>query len=152
MVSESFRVDCCRRDDQFQIWPLRQQTVQISQQKINIQTALMSLVDDDGVIAAQKPVRSGFTQEDSIGHQLHERLWACGIRETDLIAHLLTSGGPQFATRLAATPWLDGKHAIFGKVTSGLDVVQTIGKVQTGMADRPADDVVMKSVTVSGEE
>ncbi|NIR38701.1 MAG: peptidylprolyl isomerase, partial [Actinobacteria bacterium] len=46
-------------------------------------------------------------------------------------------------------PWLDGKHAIFGKVTEGLDVVQAIGKVRTGSADRPVDDVVMEKVTVS---
>ena len=58
------------------------------------------------------------------------------------------TGGSQFFITLAATPWLDGKHAIFGKVTSGLDVVQAIGKVETGKADRPVEDVVMEKVTV----
>jgi len=62
------------------------------------------------------------------------------------------SGGSQFFITLAATPWLDGKHAIFGKVTSGLDVVLAIGKLPTGMGDRPADEVVMKKVTVSGND
>ncbi|MDH3206856.1 MAG: peptidylprolyl isomerase [Gemmatimonadota bacterium] len=60
------------------------------------------------------------------------------------------SGGSQFFITLAATPWLDGKHAIFGKVTSGLDIVQAIGKLPTGAGDRPVDEVVMKKVTVSG--
>jgi cyclophilin family peptidyl-prolyl cis-trans isomerase len=59
------------------------------------------------------------------------------------------SGGSQFFITLVPTPWLDGKHAIFGKVTGGMDVVETIGKVQTGMGDRPAEDVQMKTVTVS---
>ena len=62
------------------------------------------------------------------------------------------SGGSQFFITLAATPWLDGKHAIFGKVTSGLDVVETIGKMQTSPGDRPVEDVVMQTVTVSGDE
>ena len=62
------------------------------------------------------------------------------------------SGGSQFFITLAPTAWLDGKHAIFGKVTDGMDVVHTIGKVQTGMGDRPVEDVVMEKVTVSGDE
>ena len=62
------------------------------------------------------------------------------------------SGGSQFFITLAATPWLDGKHAIFGKVTSGLDVVLAIGKIAVGMGDKPAEDVVMEKVTVSGND
>jgi len=62
------------------------------------------------------------------------------------------SGGSQFFITLAATPWLDGKHAIFGKVVSGLDIVQAIGKLPTRRGDRPVEDVVMNKVTVSGEE
>ena len=62
------------------------------------------------------------------------------------------TGGSQFFITLAATPWLDGKHAVFGKVTDGLDVVSKIGKVKTDRRDRPVEDVVMEKVTVDGEE
>ena len=61
------------------------------------------------------------------------------------------TGGSQFFITLAATRWLDGKHAIFGKVISGLDIVMEIGRVSTNSQDRPLEDVVIESVTVSDQ-
>ena len=59
------------------------------------------------------------------------------------------TGGSQFFITLAATPWLDAKHAIFGRVTTGLDIVDKIGGVDTNPGDRPREDVVMEKVTVN---
>jgi len=58
------------------------------------------------------------------------------------------TGGSQFFITLEATPWLDGKHAVFGKVTEGMEVVRAIGKTPTGRGDRPIQDVVMESVRI----
>ena len=58
------------------------------------------------------------------------------------------TNGSQFFVTVAATPWLDGRHTIFGEVTEGYDVVERISTLETGPQDRPVRDVVLERIEV----
>jgi len=58
------------------------------------------------------------------------------------------TNGSQFFITTVPCPWLDGRHAVFGKVVSGLDHVMKLGNIETGAQDRPRTEQKINSVKI----
>jgi peptidyl-prolyl cis-trans isomerase A (cyclophilin A) len=59
------------------------------------------------------------------------------------------TNGSQFFVTVGETPWLNGRHTIFGQVTDGYDVVEALAKLPTGAQDRPVEDVVIERIDIA---
>ncbi|MEN0059246.1 MAG: peptidylprolyl isomerase [Bdellovibrio sp.] len=58
------------------------------------------------------------------------------------------TNGSQFFVTTVPTPWLDGRHTVFGEVVEGLDVVHAIENVAKGPMDRPSEPVIIKHIQI----
>jgi cyclophilin family peptidyl-prolyl cis-trans isomerase len=61
-----------------------------------------------------------------------------------------TNGSQFFIVTTEAAPWLDGKHTVFGQITSGMDVVDQIEGAETDGRDKPLSEVRIESVELTG--
>ncbi len=86
------------------------------------------------------------------GYEIKDEFGTGLAHDTEGILSMANSGpdtaGSQFFITLAPTPWLNGHHAIFGKIVEGMDVVHAIGKVATDREDRPKEVVIMDKVEI----
>jgi cyclophilin family peptidyl-prolyl cis-trans isomerase len=61
-----------------------------------------------------------------------------------------TNGSQFFITTIGAAPWLDGKHTVFGRVTSGMEVVDALEGLPTDARDRPREPATIEKVEFDG--
>ncbi len=86
----------------------------------------------------------GYTFEDEINtHKVVRGALAMANAGPD------TNGSQFFIVTAAACPWLDGKHTVFGQVSSGMDVVDSLEGVATDGGDRPLEPIGIESVELS---
>ena len=87
----------------------------------------------------------GYTFEDEINEHKVER-GALAMAN----AGPNTNGSQFFIVTAQATPWLDGKHTVFGRVASGMDVVDAISQLETDSRDKPSEPVVIERIDLAG--
>ena len=85
VVGEAVGVDRRRGDDDAQVGPARQDLAQVAEQEVDVEAALVRLVDDDRVVGAQQRIALRLGEQDAVGHQLD----AGAGREPILEAHLV---------------------------------------------------------------
>ena len=86
----------------------------------------------------------GYTFEDEINdHKIVRGALAMANAGPD------TNGSQFFIVTTEAAPWLDGKHTVFGEVTGGMDVVDSIEATPTAAGDRPVEPQVIERVELS---
>jgi cyclophilin family peptidyl-prolyl cis-trans isomerase len=87
----------------------------------------------------------GYEFEDEINeHKIERGALAMANRGPD------TNGSQFFIVTTEAAPWLDGKHTVFGEVTEGMDVIDTIGTLPTDARDRPTQEARIERLAVNG--
>ncbi|MNF97930.1 hypothetical protein D3C84_807740 [compost metagenome] len=89
VIGEALGIYGGRGDDHLEIRPPRQQLLEVAQDEVDVEAALVGLIDDDGVVLGQHAVVLDLRQQDTVSHQLDMGLLAHLIGKAHLVAHVL---------------------------------------------------------------
>ena len=104
MLAEAGRVDRRARDDELEVRTPGQQLLEEAEQEVDVQAALVGLVDDDRVVAAQQPVALDLGEQQAVGDEPHQRLLPGLVVE----AHAVADGAAERDLELVGDPLRDG--------------------------------------------
>lgn len=115
-------------------------------------TLIFHRVIKDFMIQGGDPTGTGRGGESIYGGKFNDEI--SGLKHTGAGVLSMANSGPnsngsQFFITLAPAPWLDGKHTVFGRVKSGMQVVQRMGLVATDNADRPIQPLSIRTATAN---
>lgn len=106
----------------------------------------------DFMIQGGDPTGTGRGGQSYYGTPFQDEFHASLRHDKEGVLSMANAGpntnGSQFFITLKPTPWLDGKHSVFGEIIKGKEVLEAIGLVPTGAMDKPVEDVVMQNVSV----
>ena len=95
MLAESFGVDRGGRDDQPQIGSLRQKTLDVAEQEVDIERPFVRFVQNDRIVVIEKTIVLGFGEQDAVGHQFDKCLRPRAVAKADFEAHVATQRRPK---------------------------------------------------------
>ncbi len=96
VLGEAGGVDRGAGDDHLQVGTLRQELLQVAEDEVDVEAALVGLVDDQRVVAAQHPVALDLGEQDAVGHHLDQRGVADLVGEADGVADVVAQLRSQF--------------------------------------------------------
>ena len=149
VLGEPLGVDRRGGDDHLEVGAARQQLAQVAEDEVDVQAALVRLVDDQGVVAAQVAVGADLGEQDAVGHQLDRGRVAGLVGEPDLVADHVAELGAQFlgdplGDRAGGDPPRLGVADLAGDAAAELqaDLGQLGGLARAGLAGHDHDLVV----------